>query len=76
MNQDIFYICKPSSDEVLLSGDMFSLFENAGALKINGELCYPTVDEKGKSVPGLMFGIMDNGKPYIFPLWGGFVPTA
>ncbi|NDB87080.1 MAG: hypothetical protein EB127_31000 [Alphaproteobacteria bacterium] len=69
MRQETVYLCKPASDEVVFSGDMLALLENAEILRLSGEICSSAVDESGKQGPGLMFGIMDNGKPYIFPLF-------
>lgn len=76
MEQEIFYLCKPDSDEVILSGDMVSVLENAQILKLNGELCNQAADKRGNVFPGDMFGIVQDGKPYWFPLVGSVIPQA
>jgi hypothetical protein len=75
-NMENFYLCKPDSEEVILSGDMYSLLENAEVLKLSGEVCAELTDKRGNKFPGGMIGIMDNGKPYWFPLNGNIIPQA
>jgi len=67
------YICKPSSNEIIDSGNMESILRNAAILKLSGELCLEDVLIKDQ--PGDMIGIMDGGKPYWLS-WSALIAKA
>lgn len=67
MSEDTFYLCNPESDEVIIAGELSSVLENAEVLRLDGELCNQVVDKRGKSVPGDLIGIIQDGRAYWFP---------
>lgn len=71
-----FFLCKPNSDEVITSGDIETVLKVSLNQKLNGELCGQLLDPTGKDYPGMMVGIIDNGKPYWLPFAGNIVPQA